>query len=287
VIYQEKTKILSNRKIKDNFYRCIFSAPRIAKHALPGQFVNVKVSDTCQPLLRRPFSIFRVRGTGYPPLKRWRAVRVQVEILYAVVGEASRVLSQKKPGEYLDVIGPLGNGFDYRTPNPEPRTPVLVAGGMGVAPLVFLAEKLRKSTVPSFAKASEGRHSPQSTVLIGAKTKSQILCEKEFKGLNCEVKIATDDGSRGFKGKVSGLLKHLLLTMDYRLWTIYTCGPRPMLQQVSRISVDYNVPAQISLEEHMACGIGACLGCAVNTVDGYKRVCKEGPVFMADEIIWE
>jgi dihydroorotate dehydrogenase electron transfer subunit len=124
------------------------------------------------------------------------------------------------------------------------------------------------------------------TVLIGAKTKSQILCENDFKKLGYSVKIATDDGSGGFKGKVTELLRNELSTMNQELTTIYACGPRPMLKAISKISREYKISAQISLEEHMACGIGACLGCVVNTKGGFKRVCKEGPVFKADEIIW-
>jgi dihydroorotate dehydrogenase electron transfer subunit len=149
---------------------------------------------------------------------------------------------------------------------------------MGVAPLFFLAEKLTKHATCDMRLAT--------LVLIGAKTKGQILCEKEFKRLGYDVKISTDDGSGGFKGKVTELLKKELSAVSYQLSAIYACGPRPMLQEISRISQKYKIPAQISLEEHMACGVGACLGCVVNTIDGYKRVCKEGPVFEADEIIW-
>ena len=140
-----------------------------------------------------------------------------------------------------------------------------------MAPLVFLAEKLKKS---------------KNVVLIGAKTKEQIICEKEFKGLGFEVKVATDDGSVGFKGYVSGLLEEVLSGAHYPKSAVYACGPRPMLKEISRISKKYNISAQVSLEEHMACGVGACLGCVTNTRSGFKRVCKEGPVFNGDEIIW-
>jgi dihydroorotate dehydrogenase electron transfer subunit len=124
-------------------------------------------------------------------------------------------------------------------------------------------------------------------VLIGAKNKNQILCEKEFKKLGYDVKIATDDGSRGFKGKVTELLEKILLSaVSCQLSAVYACGPRPMLKEISRIANIYKIPAQISLEEHMACGIGACLGCVVNTKEGFKRVCKDGPIFNAKEIVW-
>ena len=256
-------KIKSNKRIADKYFHLVIHAPTIASVARPGQFVNIKVSDGLDPLLRRPLSIHRVKES-------------RIELLYEVVGKGTELLSQRKSGEDLDIIGPLGNGFSSQLSALSSQQSILVAGGMGVAPLVFLAEKLR-------AKSSELR----ATVLIGAKTKKRITCEKEFIKLGCNVKIATDDGSEGFKGRVTDLLKDLLQAADYRLSTIYACGPRPMLREISRISQGYKIPAQISLEEHMSCGIGACLGCVVETIDGYKRVCKEGPVFGADEIIWE
>jgi dihydroorotate dehydrogenase electron transfer subunit len=256
---QTRVKIIYNKRIKGNYWKCIFNAPKIVKGALPGQFVNIKVADSLEPLLRRPFSIERTSGS-------------KIEILYEVLGKGTQVLSRRQSGEFLNVIGPLGNGFDYRPSTVAHRRPILIAGGMGVAPLAFLAEKLTKL---------------ETLVLIGAKTNSQILCEKEFKDLGCNVKIATDDGSRGFKGKVTELLKRVLRTADNKQQiTIYACGPRPMLKEISCLSKQYSIPAQVSLEEHMACGIGACFGCAVNTIDGYKRACKDGPVFKAEEITW-
>ena len=256
---QLKAKIVHNKIVQANYFHCAVAAAKIASLASPGQFVNIKVSDSIEPLLRRPFSIHRVS-------------MADIEILYEIVGPGTEILSQKNAGEYLDIIGPLGTGFTFNDRPRERQTErtILVAGGMGVAPLLFLAEKLKK-------------HNP--LVLLGVKTKSQILCEKDFKDLGCEVRIATDDGSRGFKGKVTDLLKHLPSTIDHRPSTIYACGPRPMLKEISLVSKKHNIPAQISLEEHMACGIGACLGCAVKTKSGFQRVCKEGPVFAADEII--
>ena len=256
---QIKTRILHKKAIQEKYFRLIINAPQIVNSAKPGQFVGIRLTDASEPLLRRPFSIHRVRGKN-------------IELLYEVVGLGSEILSQKKPGEYLDIIGPLGNGFSYQLSAISYQPPILVAGGMGVAPLLFLAEKLGHANM---------------LVLIGAKTKKQILCEKEFKELGCDVRISTDDGSKGFKGKAADLLKHLLSAKSREPSTIYACGPKPMLKEIAVISRDYNIPAQISLEEHMACGIGACLGCAVNTKEGYKRVCQEGPVFNTDEIIWD
>jgi dihydroorotate dehydrogenase electron transfer subunit len=262
----QNLKILSNVGIKDNYFKIIIDSALIAKDSKPGQFLNIKVNDGYEPLLRRPFSIHRVEGSS-------------IEVLYEVVGKGTEILSRKKSGDYLNVIGPLGNGFDYGAWGMGHGSWVLVVGGIGVAPLFFLAERLMRHTTHHTRR--------KTTVLIGAKTEKQILCEKEFKKLGCDVKIATDDGSRGFKGYVSDLLKKILSTMDYQLSTIYACGPKPMLKEISRISKDYKIPAQVSLEEHLACGIGVCLGCAVNTIAGYKPVCKDGPVFDANEIIWQ
>jgi len=254
-MFQIKVKLLYNKRVRGSCFYGIIDAPKIAKKAYPGQFVNVKISQDADPLLRRPFSIHQIKGSS-------------IKILYEVVGKATQALSEKKAGEYLDIIGPLGKGFSVI----NSRISILVAGGMGVAPLVFLAEKIKKG---------------KTMVLIGAKTEGQILCEKDFRGLGCEVKISTDDGSKGFQGKVTELLKQILHARQHPLESIviYACGPKPMLKEISRISKIYKVPAQISLEEHMACGIGACLGCVVETDEGSKRVCKDGPVFKAEEIV--
>ena len=290
-------KIVSNKRMKDNHFLCSLAAPAISKEARPGQFVNIKAGDTTGPLLRRPLSIHRVIGP-------------RVEILYEVLGQGTQMLSRQKPGEFLDIIGPLGNGFDYTSPRHHVTTsPVLVAGGIGVAPLLFLAERLACSVEREAhrkARASKlsakrypcltGRQALNAVVLIGAKTKNHILCEAEFRKLGCEVKVATDDGSKGFRGYVSDLLKHVLSTIDYRLSTIYACGPKPMLKEIARLSIAHAIPAQISLEEHMSCGFGACLGCVVKVrqaaIKGksefeYVRVCKEGPVFNAQHVVWE
>lgn len=263
---QIKARIVDNKKVSDNYFRLSIEAAKIIREARPGQFMQVKVSAGYEPLLRRPFGIHRVKKST-------------IEILYEVVGRGTQALSQKTSSEYLDIIGPLGNGFTYREPRTENRTPILVAGGMGVAPLLFLAEKI----VSNRLQAAGCR----LRVLIGAKTKSHILCTGEFKQLGCEVKIATDDGSAGFKGKVTDLLKILLSTIDYGLSTIYACGPKPMLKELALISSRHNIPAQVSLEAHMACGFGACLGCAINTKQGLKKACQDGPVFNPDEVIWQ
>jgi len=258
---QIKAKITSNKIFKDNYWHLEFESGVIAGRALPGQFVNIKVSDGIEPLLRRPLSIHGIEGS-------------RVRLFYEVLGPGTRILSARKPGELLDVIGPLGNGFSLSGKEQRAgcKAAILVAGGMGGAPLVFLAKKIRSS---------------KPLVLIGARTEKKILCSQEFKALGCSVKIATDDGSSGFKGRVTELLSQVLrqATGDRRL-AIYACGPRPMLKAVGKIACENNIDSQLSLEEHMACGIGACLGCVVATKSGYRKVCKDGPVFSGKELTW-
>ena len=259
---QLKAKITYHKEIKKNYRRCVLEAMGIAAQACPGQFLQIK-TEGADVFLRRPFSIHAVKGE-------------KLEVLYAVLGKGTQGFAEKKAGEYLDIIGPLGRGFSYHAGLAEYRLPVLVAGGMGVAPLFFLAQSIRRD-YPRF----------NLRVLLGARNKSQILCVRELKSLGCQVNIATDDGSQGFKGKVTGLLKNLLRQKEYdRRLMLYACGPKSMLKELTRLSQEYQAPAQVSLEEHMACGIGACLGCIVKTVGGYQRVCKEGPVFDAKELIF-
>jgi len=270
---QIKAKIISNKRLKDNYgfanrranhgspayWYLEFESAVIAKNASPGQFVNIKVSQGFEPLLRRPVSIHRVKGS-------------KIALVYKVIGTGTKILSTRRPQELLDVIGPLGSGFSYKQAVKTKKSiNILIAGGMGVAPLLFLAEKIKLS---------------KPIVLIGAKTKKQILGVQEFKTLGCTTKISTDDGSAGFKGRVTDLFKQVLSTADYQPSAIYACGPKQMLKAVSEIANENKINAQLSLEEHMACGIGACLGCVVSTKNGYQSVCKDGPVFCAKELAW-
>jgi len=259
-----KAQILSNKKICDSYYKMALKAPYIAKNAKPGQFVQVRCSNGIEPLLRRPFSIHRLNAQG----SRLKGV----EVLYEVVGKGTKILSKKKAGEFIDIIGPLGSGFTLPTASSlEPRA-IIAAGGIGVAPLVFLAEELAKKKI-------------KTAVLIGAKTKNHILCETDFKKTGAKVHVATDDGSKGCKGFVVKLLEKSLVPGPSSLVTVYACGPQPMLECIVVMCREQRLECEISLEEKMACGIGACLGCAVKVKGGtYKLVCKDGPVFNAHEL---
>lgn len=265
---QKTTTILYNRAIGPGRFLLSFRDRGMAQTCAPGQFLMVRITDTDEPLLRRPFGVHSV-GNG------------AVAILYESVGTATRLLSKKRPGDEIGVIGPLGNGFDFGK-GPGPR-PVLVAGGMGVAPLFFLAEKM-----------TQGRKARTAAplVLLGAKDAACLLREKDFRAMGCEVRVATDDGSKGFRGYVTRLLEQSLDDFAGKgrgvpaPYAVYACGPAPMLKDTRRITCRRAASCQVSLEAHMSCGFGACLGCMVNTVSGYKRVCREGPVFNAEEIAW-
>ncbi|MDA7857916.1 dihydroorotate dehydrogenase electron transfer subunit [bacterium] len=267
-LYQVKAKILSNQKLTPLCYRIRLRAPQISKEAKPGQFIHCRCSPKkgrgqAPPLLRRPFSIHRTKdGT--------------LDILYKVIGKGTQVLSRKKVGEYLDILGPLGNGYKIN----KRKRALLVAGGTGIASLVFLAQRL--SSLNSKPRA----------VFIGAKRKEELLCVEDFKKLGYQVQVSTDDGSSGFKGLVTDLLKKQLSSRHSGRAKnpgsnslICASGPGVMLKKVAQISKKYKISCQVSLEENMGCGIGACMGCVTKIKpQGYKRVCADGPVFNADEV---
>lgn len=270
--YNTKVKILVNKKSADGYFKLLLNAPSIAKIAKPGQFIHILISDAGKPFLRRPFSIHRIRHKEF------------VEILYKTVGFGTQVLSLKKPGERLDIIGPLGNSFDYSLV--KDRRPILIAGGMGMAPLVFLADRMSKRGALFFDRDKRLVNRGQPLVLIGARTKKEILCIREFQQFGFHVKVATEDGSLGFKGRVTSLLKNVLSSIKEKELIFYTCGPKLMVGEIAKISKKKKIASFASLEEIMACGIGACLGCAIKMKQGYKLVCKDGPVFNVANIDW-
>jgi dihydroorotate dehydrogenase electron transfer subunit len=254
---QEKARIIEHEPLTINYYLLTLYSEHIAANAKPGQFVSVKVSDELEPLLKRPISVHQVdREKG------------SFKLLYEILGPGTKALATRKPGEVLNILGPLGSGF-----NLNKGTNLLVAGGMGIAPLTFLANEAVKS--------AKDLH-----IFIGSKTKNFVLLEDHFRALGAHVHVATEDGSLGEKGLVTTLLTKVLATHTAPTTTIYTCGPKAMLKEISRIAKEHNVPCQVSTEAYMACGIGACKGCAVETVGGYKMACKDGPVFNAEELKW-
>ncbi len=222
----------------------------------PGQFFMIQVNKGTDPLLKRAFSLFRITGQG-------------LQILYRVKGKGTEILKNMKEGAWVEALGPLGTCYPMP---PAASVPLVIAGGIGVA------------SVFSFVELLSGR----VVVIYGVRTRDDLLMLDELKGFAKEVTVITDDGSAGLAGNAAGALRNHLsqpsaLSAQH---CIYACGPHPLLQAVSVIAGEHGIPAYISMEEHMACGIGACLGCVVRTRSGYARVCKEGPVFDSREIIW-
>lgn len=254
-------KIESLKTIKPQIYLLEFKSSYLAQKAEPGQFLHIKIDDKIT-ILRRPFSIHRVK-------------RDTVSVLFKVRGRGTELLSGYKKGDSLNLIGPLGKGFVFQNSLSKDKLNVLVAGGIGVAPLYFLGERLKKS-----------KAAPQLMTFLGAKTKDELIGEKEFKSLGGKVYFATEDGSLGLKGKVTVLLKNLLYAFEAESnIDIYACGPKEMFFEIKEILKDrLSVNCQVSFEQFMGCGLGICCGCSIKTKDGYKKVCKDGPVFNLKDI---
>jgi dihydroorotate dehydrogenase electron transfer subunit len=265
MISQLSSRVLSNEKIGEKIYRLGFSSPLISRKAKPGNFVHIRVNSDGLPLLRRPFSIHRVEKA-----------KNRFEILFKVVGEGTGILSNKSPGDMLDILGPIGNSFCL----PQRKKEVmLVAGGMGMAPLWFLFSQLNK------------RFSPERlTFFLGARSKKELLYVDELKETKAGLILATDDGTAGRNGAVTEVfLKEIRKKgHDPQKLAVYSCGPDKMLKRMSEIAKSMDLSCQISLETHMACGVGACWGCVVKeNNETYKRVCVDGPVFDARKVVLE
>ncbi len=246
----EKSTILEKVKFGENIFQIKLHSPLIAKNAKPGQFCNIKVSESSFPLLRRPFSLNNVDGET-------------ISFLFDIHGEGTKILSEKNTGGVLDILGPLGNGFNI---DGDYSTAIIVAGGLGAAPFPYLTNELNGKEVIS---------------IVGARSKNLVIT-KDLKNTF----TATDDGSLGFKGNVVELLNDYIEKNSLSNFRIFACGPNPMLKALQKLSIEKNYDCQLSIECAMACGFGICQGCPVETIDGegYKLVCKDGPVFEAKEI---
>ncbi len=257
--YQENSVVQKIERLVDTTYRLTLEAPRISAAAQPGQFIMAACGTTFDPLLRRPISIHQISPEART-----------LQLLFKVVGRGTELLSTSQPGDVVSLIGPLGRGFHLANEAPV----CLVGGGIGTAPLLFLAKKILAQPV-----------SPDSCVVfLGARTAAEASqFATAFIELGCEVRIATDDGSLGHHGLVSDLLPPYLPTAK----KVYVCGPFAMMASIASLCHNAAVPCEVSLEAHMACGLGACLGCTIQGAEGlYKHVCKHGPVFNAEEVAW-
>lgn len=255
-------EIVSKIQVATGHYLVGVLCPYIARNSKPGQFILVRVSASYDPLLSRPLAVYRSKGDVF-------------EMMFRIVGKGTSLLAEKNVGDSIGIVGPLGNCFPM---DDDFQTAIFVAGGMGVAALMSLAEAFKGRRVIS---------------LIGAATSDKIIGDKDLAELGAEVHIATEDGSAGYKGKVTGLLLEFLEKLKHlNDCRIFACGPMPMLKVIYVIAKRYNIPVYVSLEERMACGVGACMGCVCKTSspDGkakYKTVCSDGPIFNAQEIAWE
>jgi len=249
--YQEIATVVSASKPASEHIVLHLKSPKIAKTAKPGQFVMALCGNSTDPLLRRPIS--------FHDIDRKRSI---VTLMFKVLGNGTRYLSMLKKGDKLDLIGPLGNTFSIASAR---STPVLIGGGAGIAPLLPLGRTYKKRAI----------------VIIGTNTRSAMLAEEEFKASGCRVMVTTDDGTSGVKGTVLDALK----TIKEKDLKIFACGPRPMIKTLQFYCASRNIDCEVSLEEWMACGIGACYGCTVETRKGYKKVCSDGPVFDIKELI--
>lgn len=254
-----KIKLLKKEELKKDILKFTCLAPEIVKKVHPGQFIEVRVSKTLDPFLRRPISIYNVDEE-----------KNIIEFIFKVKGRGTRFLSEAEEGELLDVIGPLGDtGFIFK----EYKKIAIIGGGIGIFPLYELAKRsIKQADVYTY---------------LGFRNKEFVILEEEFTKVSTRLIITTDDGSYGQKGyAIDGLKAE---TDDIKIECIFACGPLLMLKKVKEYAESKNIACQLSLEQRMACGLGACMGCSVklNTGDDsiqYARVCKDGPVFEADKI---
>ncbi len=279
-----KVEITGNSSPAPEVFMLELFAPEIAAASRPGQFLHIRCGEGNDPLLRRPISIHSVnRRTGL------------VRVMFQVVGRGTALLAERQDG-FLDVIGPLGSGFTlpgdchgagnfgsvkkglFEKGPGKAGSILVVGGGIGAAPLFFLLQELASSDA-----------APRVKVLLGARSADRLLTMEQATALGFPVRVATDDGTAGLKGPVTYLLAdELMRDVEF----VYACGPAPMLKTACTLLEQAKVPGEVSLEERMACGVGACLSCVCKVreageKDNYKRACLEGPVFDAAEVVWE
>jgi dihydroorotate dehydrogenase electron transfer subunit len=253
-------RVRFNKKVAQGTFLMGLESPDIIAAARPGHFVMIRVREGTDPLLRRPFSICSIEGDGL------------FLILYQVVGRGTSIMSEADKGHGLSVLGPLGKGFEMPQPG---ETPILVAGGAGIAPIIFLAQAV-----------GEGG----ALFMAGFRTSDEIV-DIEACGLSdYQISIATDDGTAGHPGFVTDLLEDHLDGNKKETPSVFACGPAPMLKKVAALTQSRGIPCQVSLESFMACGVGACQGCAVQAASAeeraYLHVCEDGPVFHSESLAW-
>lgn len=254
-------KLLKKEQLTKDIFKFSVQAKEIVDISKPGNFIEIRVSDQTEPFLRRPISIYN--------LEKEKGI---LEFIFQVKGKGTKILMQKKQGDLIDIIGPLGYGT-FKTEGK--KRIAIIGGGIGIFPLQELAKQAKKSNI-------------EVDTYLGFRNKEYVVLEKEFKEVSDKLIITTDDGSYGEKGFAINFLEDELKNNNYDC--IYACGPLPMLKAIQKYANENNINCQISLEEKMACGLGVCLGCAVKTAKSpkeapeYFHVCKGGPVFNAKDV---
>jgi dihydroorotate dehydrogenase electron transfer subunit len=269
----EEARIVAQQRVLEQIYRLRLHSPQIARAARPGQFVMLRVREGIDPLLRRPFSFSRI----YPS-------QGEFEILFRLVGRGTMLLSGLRAGSSLSLVGPLGNGFELPADRSAPLA--FLAGGIGVAPLLELIAQ----ALCARAQTSAG----ELHLFYGARSAIELLPEEELEIEGLKSHFSTDDGSFGYKGRITRMFEDVLAEGAFRPLQIYSCGPLAMQYNVAKWALANDTPAQLSLESLMACGIGACLGCALPAStpkevnqERFLHVCEDGPIFSAGSIKWE
>ena len=257
----EQAKVLAHEEIGTGYRTLVLSAPKMAEDLLPGQFVHVRVPALEASALRRPFSVFDAEDG-------------KVTVLYKTVGRGTAALNAVRVGDTVSVLGPLGHGFPLKCDG----VPLLVGGGYGVAPLHFLAKR--------YVQAAG---LPKPMLFIGGRTKNDLLALDRFAELGIEIRTATNDGSAGEKGLVTDPLDDTLAQLRHegRSFELFACGPDPMLKAVALRATGTGSKGWISMDRHMVCRVGACYACIQKTVRGNSRCCIEGPVFAAEDLVWD
>jgi dihydroorotate dehydrogenase electron transfer subunit len=258
-----KAEIILNVNIKADYYKVVFNAPHVSGAVLPGQFIHVQIAGLRDRILRRPFSVCDTSADGL------------LTVVYKVVGEGTKVLSELKTGAVCDVLGPLGTPYSLPM---DDEYPVIAAGGYGSAATYILAKQTKRKGV----------------LLLGAKTEKDLILADDYKQLGFDVKITTEDGSFGAKGFVTSLLKEYFEKNKNDRMKFYGCGPNPMMIAVAKMASQYGKKVELSMDYAMCCGVGACYACVVKIKDmessngwKYARTCREGPVFSSDLIFFE
>jgi dihydroorotate dehydrogenase electron transfer subunit len=274
---QRTVEVLENRPIARDTYRLRLDDPATARVIRPGQFVMLRPASTSDPLLARPFALYDVSrdASGEP---------VAVEVVYLVLGRGTKALASCKAGDRLVTWGPLGNGF-----SPPPAGPVVfLAGGIGQTPFLALGRWWLKKI--AYDSITLDRCATSATLLYGVRDSGLLAGVDDFEDAGISVEIATDDGSAGHHGFVTDLLLDRL-RLGNRPAKVVGCGPPAMLASLAKIAGEHGLDCDLSLENHMACGFGACFSCVapIRQDDGsvdLKRVCVEGPIFAAEKVVW-